>query len=277
MYDMRASRDYGYNATYASSTTVSPWSGSSGNPNLKPWESDSIDLDYEHYFKHGQGYVSVAVFEKKLLSYIYQQSVLTDFTGYNYTSATAPVLWQGQTSTPVNGQGGNVQGLEVTGSLTSDLLTDGAVKGFGVVLNGTLVNSNIRPWGPNNPTAPLPNLSKQSGNATVYWERYGFSARVSCHYQSATREYVLNLGVPNFNGVGTPNDGYSTEIAQHTIDAQLGYDFGKKSALHGLSIFLDGRNLNDAPLIQYNNGDPRQLGNWQKYGATYSMGASYKF
>lgn len=277
LYDMRASRNYGYNANFASSTTISPWSGSSGNTNLRPWEANSIDLGYEHYFAHGQGYVSVAVFDKKLLSYIYQQNVLTDFTGYNYTSATAPVLHTGYTSTNVNGQGGNVRGLEATAQVTSELLTGGSVKGFGVVLNGLLVDSNIQPWGPTGASAPLPNLSKKSGNLTLYWERYGFSARVTAHYQSETREYIQNLGVPTPSNYGTSNDGYSTEIPFHTIDAQLSYEFPSKSAFKGLSVYLDGRNLNDSALIQYNNGDPRQLGNWQKYGASYSMGAAYKF
>jgi iron complex outermembrane receptor protein len=276
MYDMRASRDYSYNATLANSTTLSPWSGSSGNPNLRPWLADSIDLGYEHYFGHGGGYFSLALFQKKLLSYIYQENVLTDFTGYNYTSVTAPLLKEGYTSTNVNGQGGNVRGLEATLQITSDSLTGGSIKGFGVVLNGLLVDSNIQPWGPTQPSAPLPNLSKKSGNVTLYYEAHGFAARVSMHYQSETREYIENLGVPNPASYGTPGDGYATETPFHTIDAQISYSF-YSGPLKGLGLYLEGRNLNDAALIQYNNGDTRQLSNWQKYGASYRAGASYKF
>ena len=276
MYDMRASRDFSYNSTYATSSTISPWGGSSGNPNLKPWISNSVDLDYEHYFAKGGGYFSVAVFEKKLLNYIYQQNTLTDFTGYPYTSATAPVLHTGYTSQYQNGQGGNVSGVEATLQVTSDVLTGGAVRGFGVVVNGLLVDSNIQAWGPNNPSAPLPDLSKKSANLTLYYESHGFSARVSEHYQSETREYIQNLGVPNPSSFGTPGDGFSAEIPFHTIDAQVSYAF-KSGALKGLTLYLEGRNLNNAPLIQYNNGDPRQLGNWQKYGASYSSGITYQF
>ncbi len=47
--------------------------------------------------------------------------------------------------------------------------------------------------------------------------------------------------------------------------------------LNGLTLYLEGRNLGNAPLITYNNGDPRQLANWQKFGATYRTGASFKF
>jgi iron complex outermembrane receptor protein len=275
MYDMRAGSDYGYNVTYAASNSISPWSGSYGNPNLKPWISNSADLDFEHYFAHGNGYVSLAFFEKKLLSYIYQEQVLQNFNGFPYTGP-APVLMQGYASTPVNGQGGNVQGTEATIQVTSDLLTGGAVRGFGVVLNGLLVDSSIQPWGPGNGNSALPDLSKKSANLTLYYESHGFSARVTDHYQGETREYIQNLGVPNPASFETPGDGYSDEIPFHQIDAQVSYAF-KNGALKGLTIYIEGRNLNNAPLIQYNNGDPRQMGNWQKYGATYRSGVTYKF
>jgi iron complex outermembrane receptor protein len=276
MYDMRVSRDYGYNATYANSTTISPWSGSAGNPNLKPWMANSIDLSLEHYFAHGGGYVSVAGFDKKLLSYIYQANTVADFTGYAYTSPLPPVLHQGIVSQYVNGQGGNVSGVEATVQVTSEVLSGGMVKGFGLVANGLVVDSNIQPWGPGNGSAPLPDMSKKSLNLTLYWEGYGFSARVNDHYQSATREYVVQFGVPNPSSVGTPGDGFSVETPYHTIDAQVSYMF-KSGVLKGLSFYVEGRNLNNAPLITYNNGIPSEIINYQKYGASYRVGTSYKF
>jgi len=276
MYEMRAARDYGYNASNASSTTVSPWSGTSGNPGLRPWLANSVDLDYEHYFAHGGGYFALALFEKQLQNYVYQQNTVTDFSGYPYTSATPPVLRQGITSEYVNGQGGNVSGVEATVQVTSDVLTGGAVKGFGVILNGLVVDSTIQPWGPGNGSAPLPDMSKKTGNATLYYESHGFSARVNLHYQSEAREYIVQFGAPNFAGFGSPNDGYSVETAFHTVDAQVSYAF-KDGALKGLTLYLEGRNLNNAPLITYNNGDSRQLMNWQKYGANYEAGVSYKY
>ncbi len=276
MYEMRAARDYSYNATDASSTTISPWSGTSGNPGLRPWLANSVDLDWEHYFAHGGGYVALGVFEKKLLNYVYQQNTVTDFSGYPYTSSTPPLLMQGITSQYVNGQGGNVSGVEATVQLTSDALTQGALRGFGILLNGLLVDSNIQPWGPGHGTAPLPNMSKKTANATLYYENHGFSARINLHYQSQTREYIVQFGVPQFSNFGTPNDGYSEETPFHTIDAQLSYAF-KYGMFRGLTVYLQGRNLNNAPLITYQNGDPRQLMNWQKYGANYSVGVSYKY
>lgn len=278
MYDMRAGRDFSYNAQYQASTTLneSPWSAYAGNPNLRPWLANSVDLSLEHYFEHGEGYVSLAAFDKKLLNYIYQQQELTDFTGYPYTSALPPVLSQGLSSQFVNGQGGNVSGVEVTVQVTSELLTGRAVKGFGFVANGLLVDSSIQPWGPGNGTAPLPDMSKKSMNLTLYYERGGFSARINDHYQSPAREYIVQFGAPSYNGAESPNDGFSIEKAFFQIDAQIGYTW-KRGALKGLGVFLEGRNLNNAALITLNNGNALEVTNWQRYGAAYRAGVTLKF
>ncbi len=276
MYDMRASRSYSYNATLASSNTLSPWSGTSGNPGIKPWIADSVDLSLEHYFAKGGGYVSIAVFEKKLLSYIYQQSTVTNYAGYPYTSPQAPVQNLGFSNTPVNGQGGTLSGVEGTLQITSDVLTNGGVKGFGLVAGGAITDSQIQPWGPGNGTAPLDGLSKKVASLTLYYESHGFAARISGTYRSATREYLTTFGAPNIRGYETNGDGFTISLPEKIIDAQVSYSF-KSGALKGMSVYLQAYNLNDEPLVTYNNGDPRQLINYQKYGASYSSGISYRF
>lgn len=276
MYAMRAARNYAYDPTLSQSTTVSPWSATSGNPGLKPWIADAIDIDFEHYFPKGNGYLSLALYEKKLLTYIYQQLTVESFAGYPYTSALPPILTEGVASQFVNGQGGYIGGAEGTVQVTSDVLTGGALPGFGVNLNAGLLDSNIQQWGPNAPTAPLNDMSKRSATLTLFYESHGFSARVSDHYQSETREYIITFGVPTFNALGTPYDGYSEEIPYHTISAQVSYAF-RSGVLRGLTIYIEGSNLNDAPQITYFGGDPRQLWNWQKYGASYRSGATYRF
>ncbi|HEY1765534.1 MAG TPA: hypothetical protein VGF85_11460, partial [Opitutaceae bacterium] len=276
MYQMRDSRDYGYNAVNASSTVNSPWSATSGNPSIHPWLANSVDLSLEHYFAHGGGYIRIGAFEKKLLTYIYQSNTVESFSGYPFTSSQPPVLTTGIASQYVNGNGGNISGVEADFQITSDVITHGGFKGLGVELNGMYVDSSIQPWGPSNSSAPLPDMSKKSANVILFYETHGFSARVSEHYQGETREYIVQFGAPTFSSLGTPNDGYSTEIPYHDIDAQISYAF-KTGWFKGLTIYVEGRNLNNAPLITYFNNDPRQLANWQKYGASYRTGVSYRF
>jgi len=276
MYQMRAARDYSYNATDALSTTISPWGATSGNPAIRPWLSDSVDLSLEHYFAHGGGYIALSVFEKDLLTYIYQAQTVESFAGYPYTGGIPPVINYGVASQYVNGSGGTLGGVEGNLQITSEVLTKGMIKGFGIQLNAAVIDSQIQPWGPNNPSAPLPDLSKKTANITLYYERFGFSARVQEHYQGATREYIVQFGAPTFASLGTPGDGYSIEIPYRQIDAHLEYMF-HSGPMKNVAIFIEGTNLNNAPLVTYTNNDSRQLANWQKYGAAYNTGISYRF
>ena len=276
LYDMRAGQAYNFDQSLVNSTDLSrsPWSGSGGNPHLRPWLSNSVDLSFEKYFKESKGYVSLAAFNKDLRTYIYTQNALTDFTGYP-TLGLNPVLHQGIVSTPVNGQGGNIRGAELTVSLASELINP-SVKGFGITMGGAYTDSSIKPWGPTGGDAPIAGLSRKVANATLYYERYGFSARVSETYRSPTREYITTFGPPNRAGDVSPGNGFSTALTRKVIDAQVSYTLQSGPA-KGLSIYFQAYNLNNEPLVTLQNGDPRQVMNYQKYGASYSFGAAYKF
>jgi iron complex outermembrane receptor protein len=278
MYDMRASRTFGFDPAKATSNDISqsPWSGGGGNSALRPWVADSVDLSYEHYFKQSKGYFSVAAFAKKLRNFIYEQTALADFSGYPFSTSSAPALLQGAVSQPMNGDGGNIRGLEFSLVLASELINEN-FKGFGVQLGGALTKSGIKPWGPTGGDAPIAGLSEKVAQITVYYERHGFSARVSNRYRSENRQYITTFGPPNQGGDVSPNGGFSMAQPESVVDAQVSYTFAKDSALKNLSIFLQGYNLTNEPLITYNNDDPRQVINYQKYGASYSLGAAYKF
>jgi iron complex outermembrane receptor protein len=276
MIDMRAGQAYGFDPTRVSSTDLSqsPWSGSGGNARLRPWKADALDLSLEKYFTENRGYIAIAGFYKKLVSYIYAQSVLADFTGYP-TGGLDPALNQGAVTAPQNGKNGSIKGLEFTWSLPSELINRD-IRGFGLVLNGAYTESDVEPWGPGNGTAPIAGLSRKVANITLYYENRGFSARVSNRYRSENRQYITTFGAPNPTGDSSPGSGFTLAQPESIIDAQISYTFQSGRA-KGLTLYLQGYNLNDEPLITYNDGDPRQVMNYQKYGASYSVGASFKF
>lgn len=277
MFDMRASRSWGYNPAAATSTSInnSPWSGGGGNGDLRPWTSNSFDLSFERYFKDNKGYIAVAAFTKKLTNFIYESSAIADFTGYPVNAGPAPALRQGIVTQPVNGQGGSISGLEATLSLPSEMLSK-EIKGFGLIVGGAYTDSRIRPYGPTGPVRPIAGLSRKVANATLYYERDGFSARVSQRYRSESRQYITTFGVPSPAGDVNPNGGFSVAQPETVMDAQVSYTFADGYA-KGLTIYLQAYNLNDEPLITYDSGDPRKVINYQTYGASYSFGASYKF
>ena len=272
MTQMRVTNSYNLSSKAdeleSNSIDHSPWSASGGNPTLKPWLSDSADLSFEHYFDDSKGYFSVASFYKELASYIYNKTTVKDFTGYYVDPATAaayPNLARlGLNNVPQNGSGGIVKGLEFTVSVTGDMLAD-ALSGFGAVLTSSYTDSNITP--PDTKSKKLPGLSKNVHGAQVYYEQGGFSVRISENYRSSfLGDFSSNIGDPVQRVVN----------ATTLLDAQIGYAFDS-GALDGLSLSLQGYNLNDEPTVSADKGDQARVIDYQSYGRTFALSATYKF
>jgi TonB-dependent receptor len=251
------------------------WSGSGGNPKLEPYVAVGTDLSWEKYFGKAS-YVSVAVFRKNLLNYIYNKTILHyDFTGYINNSPTLqPSSPYGSFTLPENGTGGSMNGLELAGALEGGLLTP-TLEGFGVQLNYSLTNSNIPtssissiPGGPKT----LPGLSHKVGNIVLYYERYGFSVRVAQRYRSSFTGEAVAL----FDQLG-----YTKILANRQTDLQLGYEFGD-GRWKGLSILLQVNNLGNSPdaTVQYatlpNNVPMTRPLEYDTWGRTVLLGLSYK-
>ena len=268
MDELRASRSVNFNASLVGSTDPanSPWGGSGGNPDLEPWRANSIDLSYEMYFPDGLGYFAVAAFYKDLLNYIYNQSVLVDFSDYP-TGDVTPALTSGFVQRPANGEGGVLSGFELSLQLTGDVIAP-ELAPFGAVLNASFTDSEIA-RGTGDPSTPLPGLSDTVYNVTLFYEQGGFSARVSNNYRSDFLGEVQGFGASRT----------LREITEETLlDAQLSYSFaGTGTNWDGLTLYLQGTNLTNEPFTGFLNGDHRQIKDWQEYGATYFFGGSYRF
>jgi len=273
MDQLKASSEFGYDAA-----TGIP-SGSGGNPQLDPWRADAFDLSYERYFSTN-AYVSLAAFYKDLETYIFNQvNGSYDFSEFlatlppNYFAPGVTPQTTGSFSQPVNGSGGDLKGLELSVSLTGELFAD-ALSGFGAILSVSQTESGITiedPPGNNFLTGnglgdiPLPGLSETVWNATLYYEKFGFSARI------ATRARSKYIGeVTNF-----ANDRSLKYVKGDQItDAQLGYEFGAGS-LQGLSILLQVNNLTNEPYIAYAVTETRQQ-DFQQYGRQILLGLNYR-
>ena len=266
MDEMRASRSVSFNAAFAGSTDPanSPWGGSGGNPELRPWVADSIDLSLEQYFPDGLGYYSVAVFYKHLRNYIYELPRLTDFAGFP-TGDVIPELSSGFVSRPANGDGGVLSGFELSLQVAGEALTP-SLLGFGAVLNASYTDSEIE-RGTGDPSTPLPGLSDTVYNITLYYERGGFSARVSRNHRSDFLGEVQGFG-------SSRTLRFITE--ENLLDAQVSYSF-EGGRFDGLTLYLQGTNLTNEPFTGFLNNDHRQVKDWQEYGATYFFGGSYRY
>jgi iron complex outermembrane receptor protein len=263
--------DQGVPANY--NGTAYYWSrNGGGNPKLQPWKANTYDLSFEKYFGT-RAYVSLAAYYKDLKTYIFNQSTVEDFSGLplpdvaagdptTYNTASANRL--GVSTLKSNGSGGYVRGYEVTASVPFELFAD-PLEGFGLIASGAWNKSSIEI---NGAETPVPGLSEKIFNTTLYYERYGFSARVSNRYRGKF------LGeVPLFNATLSFND----VRAESLLDAQIGYSFDSGS-LKGLSIALSGTNLTDEPFVLTNTGDdPYNVIKYENYGAVYALAVNYVF
>jgi iron complex outermembrane receptor protein len=257
---LRASNNFSLGATDRS------WSGEGGNPKLDPFRANSYDLSYEKYFGK-KAYVSVAAFYKDLKTFIYQDTVAYDFSGYPNQSngAITPISNIGSFKLPVNGQGGRMDGIELAASLPLNMLTP-FLDGFGVVASHADTRSSIKPNGPNGGSQELPGLSKRVTNLSAYYEKYGFSARISQRERSAF--------VGEVTGFGADRE-FRYVRGEKVVDFQVGYQFDA-GAMKGLSVLLQINNVNNEPYRTYDT-TPDKPNQYTVYGRTTLLGVNYKF
>ena len=261
MADMRAGATGGVDAT------TKMWNGGGGNPSLQPWRANAFDLSLEHYFGKS-GYIAGAVFYKKLKSYIYNQQTAFNFAGFPNPSTVVPLTDIGTMNRPANGEGGMVRGVELSGSLEASKLWS-ALDGFGVLASVSATESSIHPNGPGT-KEKLPGLSGVVSNVTAFYEKNGFSARVSRRYRSAYRGEVTGLFAQR---------AFSEILAESQVDFQLGYSI-EKGPLKGAALLLQVNNVQNTP-YQTMQGDAFTGGSYAPeryttYGRQVLLGLNYK-
>lgn len=269
MDDMRSTNTYSVDITKVNDKgDLGEWKGDGGNPALKPWKADAVDLSYEFYFGN-KGYVSVAAYYKDLKTYIYKQKINLNFVerfgNPTATGTITPSSPNGLFETQANGTGGSMSGAELAVSLPLQMVSN-VLDGFGVQLSYAYVESKISPFGPGD-SRPLPGLSPNTYNLTAYYEKSGFSARISTRIRDGFVGEVTGFGADR---------AFEYVKKEKVTDLQLGYEFQSGMA-KGLSVLFQINNLGNEPYVEYYNNDITQTKQYTKYGKTYLFGVNYKF
>jgi len=262
----------GHDFNVAQSTGIP--SDSVGNPRLDPWRADALDLSYEKYFEN-KAYLAAAVFYKKLKTYIYNQTVDANFGQY-VSALPPPALGQhqyvddGRITIPLNGNGGRLDGIELTASAPGELVADW-LTGFGASVSVSETESSIRITGqvsglPASSNITLPGLSKTVASAMLYYERHGFAARIASRYRS---NYIGEI--TNFAG------DRALEYVRHELitDFQTSYELQNGPA-RGLMLLVQINNLTNTPFIDY-SADPTRVRDYETFGRDIFFGLNYKF
>ncbi|GAP75032.1 TonB-dependent receptor [Pseudoalteromonas ruthenica] len=263
--EMNASISASYNAQQPDENG-NYWSVSGGNPELEPKEATGFDLSYENYFSE-EGYFSAAVFYKDLNQWIFDGNYEIDMSGVaDPATGEIPPNSTGTGSGKINGGGGDLWGYELSVALPFNLFAD-ELEGFGLLASHTGVEQDMED--PNGNDYELPGLSDSIQSLTLYYERYGFTARTSMRKRSDFKGDIY--------GVGFSTD--QVDIQGETIwDAQLGYDFADSGiqGLESLEITFQVQNITEEPFISLQGDNALQVRDYQDYGRTYLLGFKYE-
>jgi iron complex outermembrane recepter protein len=241
-------------------------SGGGGNPRLKPYLANAVDLNFEKYFG-GTGYVALQLFYKKFERFISDgRDNNFDYSAFPLPVGVTPPSRIGRLDAPVNTDGGRMYGAEAAATLPLNVIT-GALDGFGLTGGVGYTKTKVRDFNGNE--TQIPGYSKWVANGTAFFEKYGFNARGSVRYRSTFLGDFTGFG-------GSPTRRIA--LKETIVDAQVGYDFQQGSPLEGLSVYLQGQNLTDERFASVNgNQNPLQIIDYQIYGRRYLAGLTFKF
>lgn len=225
--------------------------GSEGNPDLEPFESMNLDVSVEYYLTPA-GILSFGAFYKDIDNPIYNRT--TDQTNVTLDGQFFDLL---SLTRPTNADNGTIKGLEVNYQQQFTFLPS-PFDGLGFSANGTLVDSEVEVFGRTD-KIPFFRQSDTLGNVAIFYEKYGFSARLALAHRS---DYVDALNLP----------GLDLHVAERNqLDFKASYEIRE-----GLEIFGSVLNINDVPLQTY-LGEESRVSSREIYGVSAAAGLNFRF
>lgn len=249
-----------------------------GNPTLEPTKAKTYDIGLEVYFEN-EGAFSTAVFRKDISSFVQnlKQTKLYTETGLPLQGAmdacnggpdgygdncNENLEWN--TSTPLNGPGGDLYGFEVSYQQPFSFLP-GLWSGLGVISNFTYVKSQldyVDETGTVLATRDLQGLSEATRSATLYYELDNFSARIS----SVTRSQYLT------GAIGRNNNDMEGSAATTNVDAALSYTMNDH-----WKWTLEALNLTEEVDNQWVDSAGNRLSYYHETGRQFYLGVKYQY
>ncbi len=254
--------------------TTEEISGSRGNPDLKPRESDNIDFSLEYYLNGGTGIISLGLFFKNIKNEFFRISEPKTVTLDDGRVLPAFITQFSNLDENVK-----INGIELNIVKDFDFLPK-PFDGLGASFNATwLYDSKFK--APNtggtdvdedgindlSPFTEVQGLVEQANeiyNASLYYENKKWKARIAWHY---TGDFLnsINTSNPERNDV---------QLARSIMDLKLEYKINS----HFRISFL-GQNLTDSGRREdFSNYGLPNLANLVKrdFGKSWSFGMTYK-
>lgn len=239
---------------------------SGGNPALKPYSSTNYDLSVEWY-PSATTTLSAAVFYKEVEDFIVQTRANEEFTIANAGGLPIGGLITGPNTAvfsvrrPRNAETAEVDGYELNLVHTFDWL-DGFFSGFGTQLNATFVDSDASFAPDSTMTSFALEGLGDSQNATVFYERGSFSARVAYNRRDRFLEYLVT---PDYGGDPVFRRTYEQ------VDLRVSYDVNDVA-----QVFIEGINVLNEEIITTGRFDNQVL-DYIETGARWAFGVRMSF
>ena len=254
----------GLNVNYAINTQVNParfearTADSRGNPNLNPWRSTNAEASLEYYTGRSS-LVAIGAFYLAVDSFITNSTELRNDIPDNDGVIRRPVV----TNTLAQGEGGTLKGIEASARQSlRDYGVNGFFGGFGIDANYTLSLGDAGGVDLAGNKMPFQDNSKHQVNTALWYEQYGFQARVAYNYRSK------RLVSSNYGGIAG-----LAQYQQPTnyLDASISFDVTPNVTIYGQASNLT------AETERYYLTWPDQVFNENIYERRFIAGVRAKF
>ena len=228
-----------------------------GNPALKPYLSDNLDLAVEWYY--GQNaYASVNAFVKDVTNFIVQGTQRQTINDVIDPTTGQPAIYT--VSQRVNGPDATVNGWEIA---WQHVFGD---SGFGFNANATFVDTD-RPYDRTDISQSgfaVTGLA-DSANLVAFYDKHGFEVRVAGNWRD---EYLLQFGQNQNNSAFGAEPTFVNSSLQ--IDLSTSYQITEQ-----LNVYFEALNVTDETLSTHGRFD-NQLLDVFAYGRRYALGARFR-
>ncbi|MDA0759315.1 MAG: TonB-dependent receptor [Proteobacteria bacterium] len=234
--------------------------GSYGNPDLKPYEANNLDISYEYYGDE-LFFFSLGAFFKQIDNAIYPT--------YQKTATINGVNFNDGVKTYINAEQSDIKGVEITYQQEFNFLPS-PFDGLYLAANMTYTDgeSTFAFDDDQRFTTPFRKLSDQQKNISIGYDQGRVDARLSL----SSRGDYLDWLADEEGDIDTISLGNSRFVDNHSqLDFSLKYDINDN-----LSVKLEGINLTDEPEY-YFWGYKDRLSQYDEYGTTYSLGFRYNY
>jgi TonB-dependent receptor len=229
---------------------------SGGNPFVTPEKAYGVDLSAEWYFAPA-ALLAASFFHREVDNVLFDSSRIVGDDSYNFGGVNRSAY---TLSSIQNGRSGSLTGLEFVYTQPWTFLP-GWLSGFGFQGSVSFTTGEFET--PTGETVEFPGTSDQITGATLFYEKYGLSSRLSWQHRTDWLDEVFPSG-------SSANSNLYWDATER-LDLSVRYQVNET-----YSLFLDANNLTNERGFRYQGTEDRPY-EIEGFGRKYLMGVRASF